>query len=42
MYKFIYKQANKTMVGYTNDKIFADFMNKRLTIWERIILLFTI
>jgi hypothetical protein len=38
MYKILLK--NNTVV-LTHDKILADFMNKRLTLWQRVKLFFT-
>lgn len=42
-YKYMcYNSPMKTkVVCYTSDKILADFMNKGLTFWERIILFFS-
>ncbi len=37
-YKILITGLNK--ISYTNDKIFADFMNKNLTFWQRIKLFF--
>ncbi len=35
-----YKMLLNGKVIYTHDKIMADFMNKSLTIWQRIYLFF--
>ncbi len=37
MYKFL---VSKGVVGYTSDKIFADFMNKKLSFSEKLWLFF--
>ena len=36
----MYKVLVGGVVGYTNDKIFDKFMNRNLTIWQRIKLFF--
>lgn len=42
-YKYAYKfvGSKKLYISYTTDKIYADFMNKGLTFWQRIKLFFS-
>lgn len=37
-----YKFMAHDRVMYTHDKFYADFMNKRLTLWQRIVMFFSI
>lgn len=34
-YKFLIEDGDYYRIVYTHDKIFADFMNKKLTFWQK-------
>ncbi len=41
-YKFLVRDGDYYTICYTHDKIMADFMNKKLTFWQKFWLIFNI